>query len=52
MVLFKNYCPRLRAAKVDGFESINKITMKLNAKRLENGLEEINLEESCKDDLK
>jgi len=43
--------PRLRAAHVEGFEGVRSLNLKLNKKRREEGLHEINLAEECAGDL-
>eukprot|EP00347_Sterkiella_histriomuscorum_P000312 403376364 len=49
--LFKQFLPRLRGAQIDGFEGPKKLNLKLNQKREEHGLDPIDIEEHCKDEL-
>jgi len=43
--------PKLRGAQIEGFESVKKLNLKFNQKRQKHGLEPINLEEVCPEDL-
>jgi hypothetical protein len=50
-MLFKQFLPRLKGAQLEGFDSVRKLNMKFNQKRLSHGLEPVQLEVVCKDEL-
>lgn len=41
----------MRGAQVEGFEGVKKLNMKVNQKRQKHGLDPIDLEEVCSEDL-
>ena len=45
------HLPRLRCAKIDGFEGIKLIGIKLNQKRKQKGELPIDIEKECANDL-
>ena len=46
-----NLLQRLRGAKIDGFEGVKMLNLKINRKRKAKGDKPINLEEDCAEDL-